>query len=206
MLDHDGTRQRKTQDIDEIRSRRKNIGSENEHINDNPAYENSHFITDEGRRVLDEHEIIDDDECEHTHTDDTPTAKTPTRSTPVETVDEGEKDDSIPGEDEDSVDSDTPEDDDPMLEDVLTDDPGLDDSFELYKIVDHRFHCNTLLLKAIFTTKTDNELTLEVPMRIMKKEHPVDTARYIRMYVTEDKRKVLSSSGQVKSSPPINVV
>ena len=73
-----------------IRSRRKNIGSENEHINDDPAYENFHFTTDEGRRVLDEHEIIDDDECEPTSPDAAPTAGTTTRSTPVETVDEGE--------------------------------------------------------------------------------------------------------------------
>lgn len=43
-----------------IRSRRKHVGTENEHTNDNPAYEDFVFTTDEGRKIVRETDLEDE--------------------------------------------------------------------------------------------------------------------------------------------------
>lgn len=56
-----------------------------------------------------------------------------------------------------------------------------EESFEFEKIVNHRFENMTLILKVHYRTPMDQQLLLDVPWDIIKKDHSEATARYIRL-------------------------
>jgi hypothetical protein len=202
-----------------IRSRRKNIGQENEYINNDPQY--AAFFLDPSELEQnaednkDEAENLDRGEDLVNPTNDTdpnaPDSGEPepvgrrTRSSTrieVETVleeddesdQEGDHDPANPSgnnndDDEDETNEPPLEPEDlenmrSMYDQLQMED---DDRHEFHKIVDHRFDNGVLILNVQYQGEIE-ETILEIPFSTLKKDVPIELARYIRNKVIDKKR------------------
>jgi hypothetical protein len=164
-----------------IRTRRKNIGTENEYCCNNPDLAGFFLSTQD----LEEAE---------------------TSFTPSQDMDPGELD---PGEaqmdqesnqeplamipesdetpDEDNS-NELPDDEDAQhLYDQFEGEDAEDKTYQFDKIVDHHFSNGKLILKTRYRLLDDEDI-LEVPFGILKKDVPLELAKYIKNYVIEEKR------------------
>lgn len=64
-------------------------------------------------------------------------------------------------------------------------DPFLDQNFEFSKILDHRFDGLDLIMKVMYRSQMENETIIEILWKVLKKDHAVECARYIHLYVME---------------------
>jgi hypothetical protein len=62
-----------------------------------------------------------------------------------------------------------------------------DETYQFDKIVDHHFLNGKLILKTRYRSINDEDI-LEVPFGILKKDVPLELAKYIKNYVIEEKR------------------
>ena len=56
------------------------------------------------------------------------------------------------------------------------------------RIVEHEFKDGVLIFKALFISSQDEEMDFEIPFNILKRDAPVEVARYISLHVVEQKR------------------
>ena len=173
-----------------IRTRRKNIGTKEEYVNEDPQL--AKFSLTHPDLVMNKDDLLVDEITTQSIADEpVPVIETECKSFPVETVhddDLGEKIDIQetlpPGE----VDNDpllTPEDLERFYDQFEMED---DTRYNLDRIVDHEFVNGILHLKTRYLDDDIGEHILTVPFQILKKDVPVELAKYIRDKVVEDKR------------------
>jgi ribosomal protein L37E len=63
-----------------------------------------------------------------------------------------------------------------------------DDDHEIDKIVDHVFKDGILILKVRYQGETKGEHVLEVPFGVLKKDIPLELAKYVQDHVLDEKR------------------
>ena len=63
-----------------------------------------------------------------------------------------------------------------------------DTDHNFHRIVDHYFKQGSLIIKAIYSDNNEVEYTVEVPFSIIKKDVPLEVARYINQNVVENRR------------------
>ena len=63
-----------------------------------------------------------------------------------------------------------------------------EDNYEFDKIVDHFYQDGVLILKVRYQGKLEDNV-MDVPFPIIKKDVPLETARYIQLYVIDKKHK-----------------
>jgi hypothetical protein len=174
-----------------IRTRRKNVGIETEYVNDDPEYadfflseledsENgviSDFTTDEKTdQIRGEEEvqlsIAESDPGEIIAGEiNAETRRDLQESLPpeVQGVDHIDNDDEI----------------EQLYDQFQMED---DDDYEIDKIVDHVFKDGILILKVRYQGATMGEHVIEVPFGVLKKDVPLELAKYVRDHVLDEKR------------------
>jgi hypothetical protein len=204
-----------------IRSRRKNIGDDNEYINNDPQYA-GFFLDpseltqndeeaketadnpDRGEELLEPSEETDQNDIDPGETE--PVSRRTRGSTRVEvetvTEEDQDADEDIPDydpahptandktnldDDDDSVaslDSDDPDGVREMCDQLQMED---DERHEFNKIVDHRFDNGTLILNVEYQGEIELSI-MEIPFSTLKKDVPLELARYVRNKVIDRKR------------------
>ena len=160
-----------------IKTRRKKIGTQDEHVDDEPDV--NEFLLEmnvrKGSDLLEEVETVEDKELwleQNPAIDDDA----------VEMFPEGHADDVLPPEHEDHLTAEEAEEphDQFQLED--------DDNCEFERIVDHKLTASGLMLTVKHAGDTEEE-TSQVPFSVLKKDVPLELARCIRDKVVEDSRQ-----------------
>lgn len=64
-----------------------------------------------------------------------------------------------------------------------------DEDYEFHSIVDHQFDKGVLVLSVEYTAELIDDFVLKVPFGVLKKDVPVELAKYIRNHVIESKRQ-----------------
>ena len=174
-----------------ICTRRKNVGTDEEYVNENPKDQTElneielGFLTQNGKEIPGD----------------------PTNS-PVESGEKegssvesemGSEDGVHLGEDEsiaeeidldETLPPDVRGDPDEAIEELYNEMDRSNDEYEFEKIVDHYFKDGALILKARYWSDVLGEDNiLEVPFGILKKDYPMDVARYVKNYVVEKSRR-----------------
>ena len=160
-----------------IKTRRKKIGTEDEYVDDEPDV--NEFLLEmnvrKGSDLLEEVETVEDEESwleQNPATDDNA----------VEMFPDGYVDDVLPPEHEDHL---TAEEAEELHNQFQLED---DDNYEFERIIDHKLTAPGLMLTVKHTGDTEEE-TLQVPFLVLKKDVPLELARYIRDKVVEDSRR-----------------
>ena len=190
----------------DIKSRRKNIGTAAEYVNDN--IDNADFVfLDRTEAILEPiREEDEDSTMADLHTDETMRPETaglsnddpppdqpeistnPDTTEPQPTTPQGANDDDealYPGENpirENISDED--------LSDIYNQFQVEDDSdYEFEKIVDHKWSDGILIFTARFQGATDDGHIMEVPFQVLKKDVPLECAKYIKNYIIDSSKR-----------------
>jgi len=172
-----------------IRTRRKNIGTKEEHINNDPLLANFFLSTTELESNK-EDEMVDEAtmmelptapllEIDHGNFPSVPeVSKERLRedNDPSEALPPGEADDDAPL---------TPEEMERLYDQFEMED---DAHYKFDRILDYEFKDGVLILKARYYDDDIGEHDLAVPFPILKRDVPLELARFIRDKVVEDKR------------------
>lgn len=187
-------------------TRRKNIGQPTEYVNDDP--EVADFVLD--TRATDRNDATDHihatplqtehqehlDQGEMHIEEDQEAGEIPNTATDNqdENQETGEEHKTVIANNEDNNSKDPSEtvveENDPTELEETYDQIELenDEDYEFEKIVDHSFQDGVLVLKARYQGHITGENIVEIPFSILKKDVPLECARYIRNYVVENRR------------------
>jgi hypothetical protein len=66
---------------------------------------------------------------------------------------------------------------------------GEPERLQISKIIDHKWDNGTLLFTVRYYDSAEDETTLEQPFSVLRRDVPVECARYIRLYVTDSDRR-----------------
>ena len=183
----------------DIKTRRKNIGTDTEYVNNDVAQADFLLLDSTGNPIPEEpameiNEEVDADLQvtatsahpnpltfhEDSHSDLPSDATTPEQPT-TPPADDDNDEPRYPGE--------TPiteEISDEDLSDIYNQFQVEDDSdYEFEKIVDHKWKDGILILTARFQGTTDDGHIMEVPFPVLKKDVPLECAKYIKNYVID---------------------
>jgi hypothetical protein len=167
-----------------IKTRRKNIGKENEFIDDNPNHAEFFLTPAEADVNLDEqyqqsqNEVSVSVDPVNGTTESPPEHASPSSGEQDLINTEGLEDDLVGL---------TPETMGQIYDQFQSD--QIDETYTFHSILTHEFRDGTLIFKVRYKSHIDNgEYTLEIPFPILKTDEPINVARYIRDHVLEDKR------------------
>lgn len=168
----------------DVKTRRKNIGTDQEYVNDD--IEQADFIlafkNHAGNIISDDAlETIWEDDMEPSQSDDLPAT-----GEPGPDPQEIQHEDPYPGETPLFDEHDPGDLSDLYAQFQMEED---EDDFEFEKIVDHRFQDGVLLLKARYQGQSSGENVMEVPFRLLRKDVPLECAKYIRQHVIDSNRR-----------------
>jgi hypothetical protein len=169
-----------------IQTRRKNIGTKEEYVNDNPMLADF-FLSDPELEINKDDEIFSEDTAQElplepenhdkpTSVDSTTTAGLRESDDLPEALPPGEADNDPPMS---QYEMEKMYDQYEMEEDV---------NYKFDRILDHEFKDGVLLLKTRYCDDDIGEHDLTVPFPILKRDVPLELARFIRDKVVEDKR------------------
>jgi len=166
-----------------IKTRQKNIGLDTEYTNDDPKY--SEFFLDSSELDTNDNDFPQDLSAGEEAGD-----KEPGESETTISITPG---DSNPSHDNQSEEpKETGEQIDPNTDyTTIYDQFEVEDDEENYKfdkIVDHFFQDGVLILKVRYQGIADNNV-MDVPFPILRKDVPLELARYVRLYVIDERRK-----------------
>jgi hypothetical protein len=192
----------------DMKTRRKNIGTDAEYVNDDVAQADFLLLDNTGSPILEE-PAMEDDEDEDLTTIVTPTDELghPDHPTFNEVTPPDQPDRSndllpdattpeqppAPQADDDAEESSYPG-ETPITEEVSAEDLSdiynqfqvEDDSdYEFEKIVDHKWKDGVLILTARFQGATDEGHVMEVPFPVLRKDVPLECAKYIKNYIID---------------------
>ena len=165
-----------------IKTRRKNIGKEEEYVNDDPQYADFFLSEEEEQRTTEDDQVDPSDlvrgevsQPNNQSDDDAPELSTRNDD---KSDDEEDLEESLPPEEQG----------DSKMEELHDQfEMENDDDFEFERIVDHVYKDGVLILKVKFSGESDN--VLDIPFSTLKKDVPLELAKYIREKVVESRRK-----------------
>ena len=163
-----------------IRSRRKNIGKENEYVNDDPKYA-EFFLTE------DEDELVNQDTPSDLARGEASDDNSPEL---IDRQDDDDSDSDLEPEEEKDLDETLPPEEQgesPISELHDQFEVENDEDYEFDRIVDHEFKNGILMLKVRYQGEKDN--VLDIPFSVLKKDVPLELAKYVRDHVVESRRK-----------------
>ena len=169
-----------------IKTRRINIGKVTEYVNNDPEYAtfsldqhvNESFNSSNIKELIqDSGEISSQSEKEKDIEDSREATINHNKEVTEETT---EKENLPPEEDNNDEEFETVYDEFDSREKEI-------DNLEFNKILDHKFDNGILMFKVRYTGDVD-ETDVDLPFSILKKDQPMDTARYISNHVLDDKR------------------
>lgn len=175
-----------------IRTRRKNIGQDDEYVNDNPSMESFTISLSEALALK--------GETDATEFEDLPLLvageRIGTGTQGVENLQQEDEDVNEIQEEENQMND--PEENlpvefnatnnaesyEPILETTHSD---LDDDMEFKKILNHSWEADGLMMKVQYRDSS-NKIAIDVPFKILKKDQPLACAKYIKNYILEERR------------------